>query len=678
MYKPALLYFKFRKPVIMKIKIGLFYILLAFSYLPSYSQYTTPGNNLSLSLNDLVNSSGGTVSFANGTYFINNTLTISATDTLKITTAETIRTATAVRIEVAGTIISNPLTGKVLFSAVDTTSAAQNFKGFRFEDSNANLFRNTDITHGGGLQLISSEAMFEYCTFRKNGPSNVSAAITYSGCNPVIKYCHFIQNERSAIGSGANVLGSPQIMYNSFVHNTTDNSNRPQINLGPGGADTLYIVGNYVEGLHDNAGGIGISNLVGAGNTKAVIRDNFIVNNRYGYAQIGNNISAVITDNILQDNNIQNQPMIGGSGLNFQAAGTGNTAIIRRNIISGNLWGVTIIDQAQPNFGTGLDQGRNVFFDNGNSGQTYALYNNTALTINAIGNYWGTNEAAMAETFIFHQPDDPSLGLVNYQPIWQLFPRINSFAFLAADNPQLSEDVYGTINLPESTVEVLLPAETNPESLVPTIGTSLGVNINPASGLPQDFSQPVVYSLGVPHGDQQNWTVNATVEPETFAVSFLLTSLDTGLPLEGVLVVVDQVGELLTNADGMAVFEHVAAGTYSWEASLEGYYPENGSFDLVDQDIELSAALEIVVGLLVDEVTSWSIHPNPASNYFSLKLPEHLAVTLQVVGMDGSIFLEETAVSNGQIIRVADWPSGSYLLILNIDGKLEQMKFLKK
>lgn len=662
----------------MKIKIVLLFILSAAFQVPGFAQYTTPGNNLSLSLSDLVNSSGGVVSFANGTYFINNTLTISATDTLKISTPETIRTASGIRIEVAGTIISNPASGKVLFSAADTTSAAQNFKGFRFEDSNANLFRNTDITHGGGLQLISSEALFEYCTFRKNGSSNVSAAITYSGCSPVIKYCHFIQNERSAIGSGANVLGSPQIMYSSFVHNTTDNSNRPQINLGPGGADTLYIVGNYVEGLHDNAGGIGISNLVGAGNTKAVIRDNFIVNNRYGYAQIGNNISAVITDNILQDNNIQNQPMIGGSGLNFQAAGTGNTAIIRRNIISGNLWGVTIIDQAQPNFGTSLDQGRNVFFDNGNSGQTYALYNNTALTINAIGNYWGTNEAAVAETFIFHQPDDPSLGVVNYLPIWQLFPHINSFVFAAADNPQLSEDVYGSINQAASTVEVLLPAQTNPVGMVPTIGTSLGVSINPESGVPQDYSQPVVYSLEVPHGDQQNWTVNTMVEPEPFDVSFFLSRLDTGLSLEGVLVVVDEVGELLTNTDGMAVFEDVAQGTYNWTASLEGYFPENGSFNLVDQDLEIAVELEIAVGLFTEETTSWSIQPNPASDYFSLKLPEPIKATLQVVATNGPVFLEEIAVRNGQIIHVTDWPAGAYLLILNIDGKLEQMKFMKK
>jgi len=45
---------------------------------------------------------------------------------------------------------------------------------------------------------------------------------------------------------------------------------------------------------------------------------------------------------------------------------------------------------------------------------------------------------------------------------------------------------------------------------------------------------------------------------------------------------------------------------------------------LIDQDIDLSVELEIVVGLLVDEATSWSIHPNPASDYFRLKLPEQI------------------------------------------------------
>lgn len=641
------------------------------------SQYTTPGNNLSLSLEELVSSSGGTVTFADGTYFIHNTLTIAATDTLKITTPETIRTAANIRIEVSGTIVSDPTSGKVLFSAMDTTSATQNFRGFRFEDSNGNVFRNTDITHGGGLQLISSQASFAYCSFRRNGSSNVSAAITYSSCSPVIQHCHFIENERSAIGSGANVLGSPHIMYSTFVHNTMDNSNRPQINLGPGGADTLYIVGNYIEGINDNAGGIGLSNLVGAGSTMAVIRDNYIVNNRYGYAQIGSSISAVIADNIIKDNNIQNQPMLGGSGLNFQAAGSGNTAVVRRNLISGNLWGVTVIDQAQPDFGSGFDTGKNVFFDNGNSGEVYALYNNTALSLNAMGNYWGTNDPTQAEDYIFHQPDDPSLGLVLYEPIMQLFPVIQSFAFLAEDNPALEEDVYGAINQTDHLVEVVLPAGTLPDLLFPSIETPLGVTLNPESGLPQDFSEPVVYNATVPHGDEQVWTVYVSIDEETFDLAFLISDKDNGQPLEGVAVHLEGIGELYSDVSGQVVFEALNPGDYAWEVSLDGYFPEEGLVELIDQDLLIEVEMEMTVGLQTKEAADLHVYPNPAVDHVHIADSAGDAVSWKILDVHGKEMLRNSVDSPVRRIDVSHWPSGTYVIILKDDNIRRQYKLIK-
>jgi hypothetical protein len=635
--------------------------LLSLAAMHSQAQYTTPGNNLNLTLDYLVANSGGVVSFSNGTYFINNTLTISATDTLHINSAATIRTAATIRIEVAGTIKSNPASGKVLFSAMDTTSTAQNFRGFRFDNSNGNVFRNTVITHGGGLQLISSEALFEYCKFRRNGSSNVSAAITYSSCSPVIRYCSFIENERSAIGSGANVLGSPHIMYSTFIHNTMDNTNRPQINLGPGAAETLFIVGNYIEGINDNAGGIGISNLVGAGSTIAVVSYNTIVNNRYGYAQIGNNINSQITDNIILNNNIQNQPNIGGSGLNFQAAGSGNTATVRRNIISGNLWGVTIIDQAQPNFGTSFDPGMNILYENGNSGQTYALYNNTALTINAIGNYWGTNNAAQAEAFIFHQPDDPSLGLVLYQPIIQLFPIINNFRFRAADNPGLSEDVIGTVNQANHTVELLVPPGTDVSTLVPTIEIPYGAAINPASGTAQNFIQPVIYTVQVPHGEQQAWTVNVYIDQPVYNVTFIVSDKDSGLPLEDVSITMEDIGMQLTDAGGMAIFSGIEPGLYLWTATKTGWYDEGGEVEVSNQDVQVLIEMELITSLQEFEQPKLSLYPNPTMDFLVVKYPQQAMVT--VVDLHGRILVKATTLNGTLELNVADWPKGTYIVV---------------
>ena len=643
-------------------KLRFLYIFLIFtSVFQAQGQYITPGNNLSLTLDQLVIQSGGVVTQNNNTYFINNTLTISATDTLVINEATVIRTAAGIRLEISGTIRSIPSSGEVVFTAIDTLSAANNFKGFRFEDSPANQFHHTRFTHSGGIQLLNSDATFEYCTFIHNGSSNVSAVITYSGCSPYISYCRFVENERSAIGSGANVQGSPHILFSEFIHNTTDNSNRPQINLGPGNNDSLYIVGNYIEGFYDNAGGIGLSNLVGAGTTKAVVTGNTIVGNRYGMAQIGSDISSRITDNIILDNNIQNQPNLGGSGLNFQASGTGNMAIVRRNIIAGNLWGATIIDQAQPDFGTSLDQGGNVFYDNGNSGQIYALYNNTALPITAIGNYWGTNDPLLAEDYIFHQPDDASLGLVTYSPINTLQPVFFSFAFLAADNPQLNEDIAGTIDGFSHTVSFQLEAGIDISALIPNYIVELGVNGDPASGIAQDFTSGVLYTLSLPDGGSQEWTVTIAQTPTTFSLHFVVQDKNNN-PLEGASVVVDGVGSQNTDASGTTTFENLAPGSYPYEISLENYYPLNGTVSIVDQDITETVSLQLITGLETNTFSELKLFPNPTASFVNIALEQFDNWTLEVMDAKGVCNKQQTFTGKEMMLDVSDLPTGIYII----------------
>jgi hypothetical protein len=551
------------------------------------AQYTTPGNNLSLTFDDLVTLSGGVVTTSDGDYFVNNTLIISATDTLKILQPETIRVAATIRIEVLGKFISDPAEGQVVFTAQDTTVTASNFRGFRFEDADDAVFRNTVVKYGGGIQLIGTEALFEYCVIRNNGSSNVSGAVNYSGCSPVIRYCEFHENARAAIASGANVTGSPQILHNIFIHNTMDNSNRPQINIGPGMSDTIYIVGNYIEGLNDNAGGIGLSNLLGGANTLALIAENTIINNRYGYAQTGNNISSLIRDNMIMDNNIQGAPMQGGSGLNF-LGNTNNFSVVRNNLISGNLWGVTIQNTALPEFGTADDHGGNVLYNNGNTGQTYALYNNTPNPVSAIGNYWGDNDTETIESYIFHEPDDGNLGLVTYEPIMTLHPEILTFNFTQEQNPGLDGDYEGVFDEENHEIYFVFPEGTDVTALVPSIELPMGVAIVPADGEPQDFTQSVAYTASVPHGDEQVWTILVEVEaPDIHTVNFVVIDENEN-ELSDAVVTFDGV----TNEAGDYVFENVMPGTYDYTVALFGYQTAEGSIEVIDQDITETVILE--------------------------------------------------------------------------------------
>jgi hypothetical protein len=60
-----------------------------------------------------------------------------------------------------------------------------------------------------------------------------------------------------------------------------------------------------------------------------------------------------------------------------------------------------------------------------NSGTIFDLYNNTPDPIKAENNYWGTGNADSAEAHIFHNPDDPTRGVVDYLPLRSIILDLN-------------------------------------------------------------------------------------------------------------------------------------------------------------------------------------------------------------------------------------------------------------
>ena len=185
-----------------------------------------------------------------------------------------------------------------------------------------------------------------------------------------------------------------------------------------GGADTIRIVGNDVYTIMAtwHVGALSIADLMGVGATKVLLKDNILRESRYGYNQQGQTISSVIVGNQITDNVYEDNPMNGGSGISIYGTTTDNKAILRNNIISGNLWGITAIYQHDIDLGTADDWGYNTIRDNGNGGEVYDLYNNSACDITAIGNDWGTMSYDEIESHIVHHPDNPSFGTVTFVP----------------------------------------------------------------------------------------------------------------------------------------------------------------------------------------------------------------------------------------------------------------------
>jgi len=383
-----------------------------------FANYTTPGTSVSWNLNDLVTNSGGIVTFSGGSYLINDTLIVSSSDTIKILSNATVKLALNVVFLVNGALIVNP-PDSVKFTSIDTT---QKFTELRLDAaSNTSSFNKFIYEYSfNGLRLLNVSPSFTNCTFRYNcnGNSSVTVpALNLFNSNPVITNCLFYRNYRAAIAGGSNIANAPQILNSQFIENNLLNGNVPQINLGQSGAGTTIIRGCLIRGISVQTGGIAALPI---GTLTVIIENNNIRKNRYGIALNGS-VNAIIRGNIIDSNNIQGSPNLGGSGLNF--VGSGITAKVSKNIIRWNLWGVTLQSNAAPVFGDlSISDtnfvGMNQIHSNSNSGIFYDFYNNTPNPIKAENNFWGTMNQDSVEAHIFHQPDSSAFGMVDYLPLW--------------------------------------------------------------------------------------------------------------------------------------------------------------------------------------------------------------------------------------------------------------------
>lgn len=379
------------------------------------AQWVSPGNGTTYTFADLVAITDGVVTTGENGFVVNADITISAGDVLEINNATTRVDFAEVLLTVNGSMVcTNTGNNRVKFYGLNET----NHFSMRFENATGCNIKKMYFSDGAGIKVIESDVTFDDVKFVYFTRDYSNAVIDIFNCDPIIRDCYFMLNRGSAISSPANGQASPQIFNCDFDTNVTDEVNAPQINLGPGGNDTIRIVGNEVYTIMAQwyVGGISIADLMNTGSTKVLLKNNIIRDGRYGYNQQGYTISSVLEGNRFTDNYHEDNPMNGGSGISIYGVTTNNKAVLRNNVITGNLWGITAIYQHDIDMGTEDDWGNNEIHDNYNSGVIYDLYNNSSCDLMAVGNKWGTNDMETIENHIFHQPDDPSLGLVTYIP----------------------------------------------------------------------------------------------------------------------------------------------------------------------------------------------------------------------------------------------------------------------
>ncbi len=378
------------------------------------AQWVSPGDGTTYTFSDLVEVTDGVVTNGPDGFLVNADLTISIGDVLEINNQTSRVDISDVLVTINGSMICTNTTTRVRFYGLNET---KHFS-MRFENATGCLLKKMYFSDGAGIKVIESDVTFDDVKFVYFTRGYSNAVIDIFNCDPTIKNCYFMLNCGAAISSPANGQASPQILNCDFDTNVTDDVNAPQINLGPGGNDTIRIVGNeiYTIMAQHYVGGISVADMMGVGSTKVLLKDNIVRENRYGYNQQGQTISSVIIGNQFINNNHEENAMNGGSGISIYGSSINNKAILRNNLITGNLWGITAILQHDIDMGTEDDWGYNEIHDNGNGGVVYDLYNNSACDLIAVGNKWGTTVYDEIESHIYHQHDDPSLGLVTFYP----------------------------------------------------------------------------------------------------------------------------------------------------------------------------------------------------------------------------------------------------------------------
>lgn len=471
----------------------------------AFSQWVSPSNNQSFTLSSLSILAPDVVEKNNNSFFIKQNITISKSDTLLLLNLDScIKVNPAITIEINGTLITENRNTNLIIKGLPSTS--ENPFEFKFDSAENCIIKNTDISNCNRILLINSDITFSECIFH-NFSNHV---ISYMNCNPTIEYCHFYDNYACAIQSAINTEGSPKILYNILFNNVLANTNNPQINIGPSSSDSILIIGNTIEGVSSTmSGGIGISNLYNSNITKVLIKDNIIKSNRYGFTQNGYRIMSYIYNNQIVYNNLEVNPNNGGSGISIFGYDTTCASIIRNNLITGNLWGITSIYYNSIDLGSADDQGFNIIYDNGNNGIEYALFNNSNSNINAVGNYWGYDNIDDVEEIIYHHADSSIYGTVNYQPIYVIEPEISSFAFFVEDNPTIVSDAFGIFSENRDTIFVTIQFTENSSysNLKPRITTPYGIFVEPSPDDFINFDNPITYTASTPHQTSKNYTI---------------------------------------------------------------------------------------------------------------------------------------------------------------------------
>lgn len=395
--------------------------------------YKTAGDGTTWTLTKLAETAGSGVTSADGAFTLSNKVVIAKGDKFELEGGVTVKLAQDVNLEIEGTAkLDVPVSQRVLITRTEdgVVPGVLYYKS----DDEATTIKNIDFEYAGLRNFGSMGFVVDSCTFRNHlySSNNSSNALSLGSSEAAfeVRNCIFERCERSAIGGAANYT-NPLVLENChFLYNGTHNRNYPQVNLTA--ATNVEIRGCVVIGDREKmrVGGIVVSNLMGAAKDAHLLVENCYVQDcSYGIS-VYSDQTAVVRNNVLLNNDCIANANAGGSGLNVTDASGQQHTKFTGNVVIGSFWGASIVCTTTTgsvvNFGRvdvpetdeNYNPGGNVFFNNGNGGVNYDLYNNGPNTVYAQNCFWltaGSFNTEDIDKLITDKSDNENYGEVIYK-----------------------------------------------------------------------------------------------------------------------------------------------------------------------------------------------------------------------------------------------------------------------
>lgn len=162
--------------------------------------------------------------------------------------------------------------------------------------------------------------------------------------------------------------------------------------------------------------------------------------------------------------------------------------------------------------------------------------------------------------------------------------------------------------------------------------------------------------------------------PQYFSVEFTIANENADPVSDAVVTLAEQ-----TNEPGDYVFTELAAGTYSYSISREGYHTYEGEVTLSDQDLDLDIELATdYTGFETLPAHTLKLYPNPAIDQVQVETDREI-LSVRLYDITGRLMLSKEPRATKTMLSVNGMPVGIYILnVQTTEGTLIRKLSVKR